>query len=189
MIKKIMMKKTVIIKAMIKDAMIKKMIRPCAIALSVLFLYSCATVDERFTQPEDATHPGMQVFLSYQKAITSDSKFDDELKAFFSAAGQKRIAATQGWHRLVYTASFRALKDGSCDEITILKQSATRILVSCKGPYYYHSAFGFSRDEKMHLRVNVRKVANAWYIDTASLKHTMDGGQSVPRSIGLKFSD
>lgn len=169
--------------------MIKKAMRNFVVVWSILFLYSCATVDERFTKPEDAIHPGMQVFLNYQKAIASGSDFDDEVKVFFSEAGQKRIAASQGWHKLVYTASFRALKAGSCDEIAILKESPGRILVSCKGPYLYQSAFGFSRDETMHLRVNIRKVANTWYMDTASLKHTMDGGQSVPRSIGLKFSD
>ena len=172
-----------------KKAVLKKAIKSCAVMLSVVFLYSCATIDKRFAKPEDAVHPGMQVFLNYQKTITSDSAFDDEIKAFFSQAGQKRIAATQGWHKLVYTASFRALKLGSCDEIAILNESPERILVSCKGPYLYKSAFGYSREETMHLRVNIRKVADTWYIDTASLKHTMDGGQSVPRSIGLKFSD
>ncbi len=185
MIKKVMIKKVMIKKVMIKKAMIKN----CAVVLSVLFLYSCATVDDRFVKPEDADHPGMKVFLDFQKAITSDSKFDDEIKAFYSAAGQKRIAATQGWHKLVYTASFRALKAGSCDEIAIIKESPKRILVSCKGPFLYQSAFGYSRDETMHLRVNVRKVANDWYMDTAGLRHTMDGGQSVSRSIGLKFSN
>ena len=173
---------------MSNTVMIKKMSRNLVVLMSVLALFSCVTVDERFADPEDAIHPGMQVFLNYQKVINSDSEFDDEIQLFFSEAGRKRIQATQGWNRLVYSSSFRALKWGSCDDISILKQSSNSILVSCKGPFTYRSAFGFSRQETMHLRVNVRKVGQGWYIDTAGLTHTMDGGNSVPRSTGLKFS-
>ena len=53
------------------------------IILAVFGLSACATVDERFANPVDVKHPGMQVFLDYQKAINSESKFDDEKKAFF----------------------------------------------------------------------------------------------------------
>ena len=155
---------------------------------SILALYSCATIDQRFANQDDAIHPGMQVFLDYQKAITIESDFDDEIKSFFSDAGRKKIELTKGWHRLVYSASFRALKFGSCDELSILNQASNFILVSCKGPYSYRSAFGFGREETMHLRVYVRRDSQGWYIDSAGLTHTMDGGQSVPRSIGLKFS-
>ena len=168
--------------------MTKKTIKGFVFSISVLVLFSCAVVDKRFSNPEDAVHPGMLVFLNYQKAINSESKFDDEIQLFFSEVGRKRIQASQGWNRLVYSASFRALKDGSCDEMSIASQSSANILVSCKGPYFYSSAFGFSRQETMHLRVNVRKVGQGWYIDTAGLTHTMDGGNSVPRSTGLKFS-
>lgn len=157
------------------------------IILAVFGLSACATVDERFANPVDVKHPGMQVFLDYQKAINSESKFDDEKKAFFSEQARMKIATTMGWHRLVYTASFRALKSGSCDEISILSETANRILVSCKGPYSYVSAFGFGSDERMHLRVNVRKNKMGWYIDTSGLTHTMGNGKSVSRSLGLKF--
>ena len=167
---------------------IKKVIKGFVVGAFVLVLYSCATVDKRFSNPEDVVHPGIQAFLNYQKKINSDSEFDDEMQLFFSEAGRKRIQAAQGWNRLVYSSSFRALKWGSCDDISILKQSSSSILVSCKGPFTYRSAFGFSRQEMMHLRVNVRKVGQGWYIDTAGLTHTMDDGNSVPRSTGLKFS-
>jgi|GEM_PF-969944 len=172
---------------MINKIMINKLLRNFVFSISVLALFSCATVDKRFADPEDAVHPGVQVFLDYQKSINSESEFDDEMQLFFSEAGRRRIQATQGWNRLVYSSSFRALKWGSCDDISILKQSSNSILVSCKGPFTYRSAFGFSRQETMHLRVNVRKVGQGWYVDTAGMTHTMDGGNSVPRSIGLKF--
>ena len=172
---------------MINSVMIKKIVRNFLSLAAILALCSCATVDDRFSNPDDAIHPGMQVFLEYQKAITIESDFDDEIKSFFSDAGRKKIESTKGWNRLVYSASFRAIKQGSCNDLSILQQSMSSILVSCKGPYAYRSAFGFGREEVMHLRVYVRKVGQDWYIDTAGLTHTMDGGQSVPRSIGLKF--
>ena len=173
---------------MINKIMINKLLRNFVFSISILALFSCATVDKRFTDPEDAVHPGVQVFLDYQKSINSESEFDDEMQLFFSEAGRRRIQATQGWNRLVYSSSFRALKWGSCDDISILKRSLNSILVSCKGPFTYRSAFGFSSQEMMHLRVNVRKVGQGWYIDTAGMTHTMDGGNSVPRSTGIKFS-
>ena len=172
---------------MINSVMIKKMVKHFITLVSILALYSCATIDQRFANQDDAIHPGMQVFLDYQQAITTDSEFDDGIQSFFSEAGRKKIAASQGWHKLVYTASFRGLKSGSCDELSILNQSSNFILVSCKGPYAYRSAFGFGREETMHLRVYVRKNSQGWYVDNGGLTHTMDGGQSVPRSIGLKF--
>ena len=167
--------------------MIKKIVRHFVSLAAILALCSCATIDDRFSNPDDAIHPGMQVFLEYQKAITIESDFNDEIKSFFSDAGRKKIESTKGWNRLVYSASFRALKLGSCDEIAILSQASSSILVSCKGPYAYRSAFGFGREETMHLRVYVRRDSQGWYIDSSGLTHTMDGGQSVPRSIGLKF--
>ena len=172
---------------MINSIMIKKIVRHFVSFAAILALCSCATIDDRFRNPDDAIHPGMQVFLEYQKAITIESDFDDEIKSFFSDAGRKKIESTKGWNRLVYSASFRALKLGSCDEIAILSQASSSILVSCKGPYAYRSAFGFGREETMHLRVYVRRNSQGWYIDSSGLTHTMDGGQSVPRSIGLKF--
>ncbi len=172
---------------MINSVMIKKIVRNFLSFVSVIVLCSCATMDQRFANQEDLAHPGMQVFLDYQKSINTESDFDDEIKSFFSEAGRKKIESTKGWNRLVYSASFRALKFGSCDELSILSQTSSTILVSCKGPYAYRSAFGFGREESMHLRVYVRKNSQDWYIDTAGLTHTMDGGQSVPRSIGLKF--
>ena len=172
---------------MINSVMIKKIVRNFLSFVSVVFLCSCATMDQRFANQEDLVHPGMQVFLDYQKAINTESDFDDDMKSFFSDAGRKKIKMTKGWNRLVYSASFRALKLGSCDEIAILSQASSSILVSCKGPYAYRSAFGFGREETMHLRVYVRRDSQGWYIDSSGLTHTMDGGQSVPRSIGLKF--
>ena len=172
---------------MINSVMIKKIVRNFLSFVSVVVLCACATMDQRFANQEDLAHPGMQVFLDYQKSINTESDFDDDIKSFFSDAGRKKIKMTKGWNRLVYSASFRALKFGSCDELSILNQALSSILVSCKGPYRYHSAFGFSREESMHLRVYVRKNSQGWYVDTAGLTHTMDGGKSVPRSIGLKF--
>jgi hypothetical protein len=177
----------VIDNVMIKKAVMKKWVKRFIVPVFVLGLYSCATVDKRFSNPEDAVHPGMQVFLDYQASINSDSGFDDGVPLFFSEAGQKKIEASQGWNRLVYSSTFRALKNGSCEALSIIKQSPNRILISCKGPYFYSSPFGFSSEEKMHLRVYVRKSNQRWSIDTAGLTHTMDGGNSVPRSAGLKF--
>ena len=95
---------------MINKIMINKLLRNFVFSISVLALFSCATVDKRFADPEDAVHLGVQVFLDYQKSINSESEFDDEMQLFFSEAGRRRIQATQGWNRLVYSSSFRALK-------------------------------------------------------------------------------
>lgn len=153
-----------------------------------LTLFACASVDKRFTDPEHRGHPAMQVFLDYDKAVKASDEFNDELKAFFSASDQKKIAATMGWQRLVYTTSYKGLKQGVCEDIAITQQSITSVLISCKGPFTYQSAFGYSRQETMELRVFVRKVIDQWYISSSGMKHTMDGGESVPRSTGIKFN-
>lgn len=151
------------------------------------FLLACATLDERFANQEDIQHPAMQVFLAYKEVAQANDDFNDEVKAFFSEVGQKRIEQTMGWHRLVFSASHRALSNGDCEQISIDSQSVNHVLISCKGPYTFKSAFGLKSEETMHLRVDVRKIKGEWHIDTSGLTHTMQGGESVPRSIGRKY--
>lgn len=160
-----------------------------AFLLAAIVLTSCATVDKRFSNTDDKQHPAMQVFLDYKKASSASEKFSDEIKAFFSPASQRRIDTTMGWHKLVFTTSYKALRLGDCDSINIIENLSNSILISCKGPYNYQSAFGYSSDETMHLQVYVKKQAEQWYISTGGLTHTMDSGKSVPRSTGIKFKD
>lgn len=150
-------------------------------------LFACASVDNRFADAEHRAHPAMKVFLDYDKAAKNSDEFNEKLIAFFSASDQKRIAATMGWQKLVYTSSYRALKDGECEEIAIAEKKPSRVSISCKGPFTFRSAFGYKREETMELRVSVREVAGQWYIGTSGMRHTMDGGESVPRSTGIKF--
>ena len=155
--------------------------------LLAVVLSSCASIDKRLVNAADAEHPGMQVFLAYAEAVNTSEEIDDNVKSFFSKHARTRIETTKGWHRLVYTSSYRALKDGECESITISARSQSKILVSCEGPFVFKSAFGYKSDETMHLRVNVVRSAEGWTIDTSGLTHTMNGGKSVDRSMGLKF--
>ena len=49
--------------------MIKKIVRNFLSLAAILALCSCAIVDDRFSNPDDAIHPGMQVFLEYQNIV------------------------------------------------------------------------------------------------------------------------
>lgn len=156
--------------------------------LSVVLLASCASMDQRFANVEDRAHPGVKVFLDYQSAVKKSQQFDETLHGYFSPSMRPRFKDMIGWHKLVYTASFRALRLGDCESIYITEDFPDRILVNCEGPYLYESPFGYSREESMHLRVYIVRISEGeWVIGRSGLTHTMDGGESVSRSTGLKF--
>lgn len=156
--------------------------------LLMVLLVSCASMDQRFADVEDRAHPGVKVFLDYQSAAKKSQQFDKELQAYFSPSTQQRFADMIGWQKLVYSASFRALHLGDCESIYITENFPDRILVNCEGPYLYESPFGYSREERMHLRVYIVRISEGeWAIGRSGLTHTMDGGESVSRSTGLKF--
>ncbi len=153
-----------------------------------LLLASCASVDTRFANQEHRQHPGMDVFLDYMEASQKSESLDD-VRQYFSSQAKRTIDTTKGWHKLTVTSSYRGLKNGQCDEISILSQTNSLILVSCKGPFTFRSVFGYQSDETMHLRVNVSydRVQDGWFIYNSGLTHTMGGGESVSRSTGIKF--
>ena len=156
-------------------------------SLLFLFITSCSTFDARFIDSGHAKHPAVRVFLDFEKEVENKNTFEDKLKVFFSPKAIREIETKKGWYRLVYTSSFRALRDGSCEQISLIKKSHSHVLLSCKGPYKFKSPLGLSSNEKMHLKVNIRLFNGNWYLDKAGLTHTMAGGKTAPRSMGLKF--
>ena len=155
--------------------------------LILLLISSCVTYDARFENIEHAKHPSIKVFLEFEKAVKEVKSFDEKLIAFFSPKARREIETKKGWYKLVYTASYRALRDGTCETITIIKQSISSVLISCTGDYKFKSPFGMTSNERMHLRVYLRLINDIWYLDKAGLTHTMGGGKVSPRSMGLKF--
>lgn len=155
--------------------------------LIFFFISSCVTYDARIKNIEHAQHPSVKVFLEFEKEVKNTKTFDQGLMSFFSPKARREIETKKGWYRLVYTSTYRALRDGVCETINIIKESRSNVLLSCKGDYKFKSVFGMSSNERMHLRVNLRLIDDVWYLDKAGLTHTMGGGKVSPRSMGLKF--
>ncbi len=155
--------------------------------LMIFFIHSCVMYDARFDNIDYARHPSVKTFLKFEKEVKNTKIFEDKLMVFYSPKARREIETKKGWYKLVYTSSYRALRDGYCEKITLIRQSRSNVLLSCKGPYKFNSPFGLSSNEKMHLRVNLRLYNGIWYLDKAGLTHTMAGGKTSPRSMGLKF--
>ena len=154
---------------------------------AVLLIQGCSTTDTRLANPEHGEHPAYKAFVAYSKTVSKHEAFDETVLTHFLPSQQGTISGSMGWYRLVYSASHQALRQGSCDEIYLQSITDVSVLLNCKGPFEYISHFGFKSQETMHLRTYIRKEGERWYIGRSGLFHTMGAGNSVPRSIGLKF--
>ncbi len=180
-----------LIKSRVSTAFASQISRPLLVFVPLMLigalLSGCAAVDARLVNPEDGEHPGYKAFAAFEKAAQKHEAFDEQVIAYYLPSLREGIATSMGWHRLVYSASHQALRQGSCEEIYLQSITESSVLVNCKGPFEFVSHFGFKSQETMHLRTYVRKEGDQWYIARSGLFHTMGAGSSVPRSIGLKF--
>ena len=158
-----------------------------AVGILAGLLHGCAAVDTRVVNPEHAEHPAYKAFVAYSKTVSKHEAFDDSVIAHFLPSLQGPIAESMGWYRLVFSSSHQALRQGKCEEIYLQSITESSVQLNCKGPFEFVSHFGFKSQETMHLRTYIRQEQGQWYIGRSGLFHTMGAGNSVPRSIGLKF--
>lgn len=157
------------------------------IAILCLFLglTGCAT-GPNFLQPEDESHPAMVLFLEYINGVKQASSFDEVVDPFFHPSQRAKIDKALGWHKFAYSASYRALKGGYCEEVWLEKETVSRVVLFCNGSYSYVSPILGERTESLALKLFINKRGENWYIGRSGMKHFNGDGISQ-KAYGLKF--
>ncbi|MBT8140659.1 MAG: hypothetical protein KJP25_12900 [Gammaproteobacteria bacterium] len=152
---------------------------------AVILVSGCTLIDRRFENPADRNHPAMQVFLAYNKAVRQAESFAEIYRDFYPESQWELIEGTMGWARLAYSASFKGLKTGKCNELSLLRRGPQRAEILCKGVYRIPNNLMQGKEFGMEIKVIALKSGDRWYLGRSGMKHETGLGNYA--AFGIKF--
>lgn len=157
--------------------------------IAITGLVGCATTEAPKFGMDDATsnHPATQRFIDFSAQAKTAESFTDLLELFYTKQTQKKMQTLLGWQSFVYSAPYRALKDGHCDTVR-LAPAGNRVQLDCLGTMIVPSMFLGDQEHRMHLRVFMLEERGRWYLDKSGYVSTslQEASGSYNRA-GLKF--
>jgi hypothetical protein len=130
-------------------------------------LAGCAATDTPTFAIDDATsnHPATKQFINFAAQAKTAESFTNLSELFYTTQTQQKMQTLLGWQGFVYSAPYKALKNGHC-EIIRLKPIGRR----------------------MHLRVYMIEEQGRWYLDKSGYVSTsLNEASSGYNRAGLKF--
>ena len=152
-------------------------------------LTGCATNEAPTFAMDDATgnHPATQRFIDFSAQAKTAKNFTDLLELFYTKQTQKKMQTLLGWQSFVYSAPFKALKNGRCETIR-LKPAGLHVQLDCLGTMIVPSMFLGDQEHRMHLRVFMIEEQGRWYLDKSGYVSTsLNEASSGYNRAGLKF--
>ncbi len=169
---------------------IKATFLPAFIAIiATTGLAGCAATDTPKFAIDDATskHPATQRFIDFSAQAKTAESFTNLSELFYTKQTQQKMQTLLGWQSFVYSAPYKALKNGHCETIR-LKPIGRRVQLDCLGTMIVPSMFLGDQEHRMHLRVYMLEEQGRWYLDKSGYVSTsLNEASSGYNRAGLKF--
>lgn len=170
--------------------MLSSFLKKFSLFFTCTTLFACSNFSPKYTMDEDTRdHPATQRFIQFAENVKTAESFEELQSDFYTTTTQRQIAKAIGWRKLVYSAPYQMLKNGTCDTITLIPQGTpNRALIDCMGTILVKSMFIEDRVEAVHLRVIMIQQGGAWFFDKAGYVNANTAHPPVSYSrFGMKF--